>query len=46
MLRYNTQDERVEVFNGTSWTSVAGTSGSISTIDAENLAIEYVIVLG
>ena len=46
MIRYNNQDGRVELFEGTSWVSIAGTSSGISTIDAENLAIEYVIVLG
>ena len=24
MLRYNTEDERTEIFDGTNWTSVAG----------------------
>ena len=46
MIRYNSSDGRVEIYNGTTWTSIAGTAGGISTIDAENIAIEYVIVLG
>ena len=46
MIRYNTQDGRVEIYNGTTWTSVAGSGSGISIIDAENIAIEYVIVLG
>ena len=46
MTRYNTQAARVEIFNGTNWTSVAGSSGGISYGDAESLALEYVLALG
>ena len=46
MMRFNTFDERVEVFDGTSWVSVAGSSGAISSIDANYLAIETVLMLG
>ena len=46
MIRFNTADSRVEVFDGTVWTSVAGSSGSISAIDAEYLAVETVLMLG
>ena len=35
MLRYNTEDERTEIFDGTNWTSVAGSPGGISRNDAE-----------
>jgi len=46
MLRYNTADERVEIFDGTNWTSVAGSASGISRNDAEAIALEYVLVLG
>ena len=46
MTRYNTTSARVEIFNGTNWVSVAGSSGGISFSDAEALALEYVLALG
>ena len=46
MIRYNTADGRVEVYSGTSWGSVVGTSGGISFADAEDLAISLAISLG
>lgn len=46
MVRFNTQQAYLEIYDGTTWVSVAGTSGSISYSAAEELAIEYVILLG
>ncbi len=46
MTRWNTTDGRLEIHDGTSWDSVAGTSGSVSTTDAENIALEIVLSLG
>ena len=46
MTRFNQDDDRMEIYDGSSWVSVAGTSGGISSVDAEELAISYVIVLG
>ena len=46
MTRWNTTDSRLEIYDGTSWDSVAGTSGSVSTTDAENIALEIVLSLG
>ena len=46
MIRYNTADARVELYDGTSWVSVAGSSGGISFADAENIAIEKVLIFG
>ena len=46
MIRWNTADGRVEVYDGTSWGSVVGTSGGISFADAEDLAISLAISLG
>jgi len=46
MTRFNQDDDRLEIYDGSSWVSVAGTSGGLSQVDAEELAISYVIVLG
>lgn len=46
MMRYNNEDDRVEIFDGTNWVSVAGSSGGISRNDAEAIALEYVLILG
>ena len=46
MIRFNTDDSRVELFDGTNWVSVAGASGGISFQDAEDIAIEKVLIFG
>ena len=46
MTRYNTDDERMEVFDGVSWVSVAGSSAGLDQRDAEDLAIGIVLALG
>jgi hypothetical protein len=46
MVRYNTEDKRVELFDGTNWVSVAGATGGISFADAEDIAIEKVLIFG
>ena len=46
MMRFNTADARVEVFDGVAWVSVAGSSGSITATDAQYLAVETVLYLG
>ena len=46
MMRFNSQDARVEVFDGTSWVSVAGSSGSITAVDAEDIAITMAVIFG
>jgi hypothetical protein len=46
MTRYNTDQEYLEIFDGDTWVSVAGSTGSITFGAAENLAIEYVLALG
>ena len=46
MIRFNTDDARVELYDGTTWVSVAGASGGISFNDAENIAIEKVLIFG
>jgi len=46
MIRWNTQQSFLEVFDGTTWGSVAGQAAGISVARAEELALEYVLVLG
>lgn len=46
MLRYNTEQRYLEIWDGFSWVSVAGATGSISVTAAEDLAIEYALTLG
>ena len=46
MTRYNTEQRYLEIWDGFSWVSVAGATGSISVTAAEDLAIEYVLTLG
>ena len=46
MIRYHTVDKRVELFDGTNWVSVAGASGGISFADAEDIAIQKVLIFG
>jgi len=46
MVRFNTDDSRVELYDGTSWVSVAGASGGISFAQAEEIAIEKVLIFG
>jgi hypothetical protein len=44
--RYNTDDKRIEVWDGRNWVSVAGSDAGITRIDAENIAFDIVLTLG
>jgi len=46
MMRLNTAEQRVEIFDGSSWVSVAGSASGITTSDAESIALELVLSLG
>jgi len=46
MIRFNTTDLRVEAYDGIQWASVAGTSSGITLNEAEDIAIERVLLLG
>ena len=47
MMRFNTQDDRVEIYDQTNqWVSVAGSSGAVSAQDAEEIAIKMAVVIG
>jgi len=46
LTRYNAQDQRVEVYDGVNWASVAGSAAGISRADAEDIAVDLVLTLG
>jgi hypothetical protein len=46
MMRFNTDNNQVEVYNSTQWTSVAGTTGSVTVNDAADIAISAALQLG
>ena len=45
-MRFNTDDSRVEIWDGTNWVSVAGSGSGITRNDAEEIALSTVLVLG
>ena len=45
-MRWNTDAARTEIWDGSNWVSVAGTSSGISRAEAEDLALEIVLTLG
>jgi len=45
-MRFNTDDSRVEIWDGTKWVSVAGSASGITRNDAEEIALSTVLVLG
>ena len=46
MIRFNTTDNRVEIFNGTTWISVAGAGGGVTITEAEDLSIRNALIFG
>jgi len=46
MMRYNTDLQYMEVFNGTNWISVAGTSIGVTFNDATDIGIEAALMIG
>ena len=45
-MRFNTDDNRVEIYDGVNWVSVAGSASGITRSDAEEIALSTVLVLG
>jgi hypothetical protein len=45
-MRYNSELQFVEIWNGTIWENVAATSGGINLVDATSLSIVNAIVFG
>ena len=46
MMRFNTDDVRVEIWDGFNWISVAGQEAGLSRTDAETIAFENIIAIG
>jgi hypothetical protein len=46
MMRFNTDASRVEVYDGSNWVSVAGSTSGITRAEAEEIAFEIVLILG
>ena len=46
MMRFNIDGQLVEVYNGTSWSSVAGASGGVTTAEATELGIASALIFG
>ena len=46
MTRYNTNSKALEIWDGTTWASPAGVSGSVSAAQAEDIAIAWALTLG
>ena len=46
MVRFNTAEQRVEIYDGTDWVSVAGSASGITVGDAESIALELILSLG
>jgi hypothetical protein len=46
MTRYNTNSKALEVWDGATWASPAGTSGAVSGALAQDIAVEFALMLG
>ena len=46
MMRYNSDQQYVEIYNGSLWTSVAGTSGGVTLTTAVEVSITYALLFG
>ena len=44
--RYNTDDSRLEIFDGVTWQSAAGATSGITVAQAEDIAVQTVLMLG
>jgi hypothetical protein len=46
MMRFNTVLQLVEIYNGVTWTSVAGTSGGVTAAEATDIGIVTALLFG
>jgi len=46
MMRYNSDQQYVEVYNGSIWTSVAGNSGGVTLATSVSTSITYALLFG
>jgi len=46
MTRYNTDSGALEIWDGISWASPAGTTGAVSEVQANDIAIRFALTIG
>jgi len=46
MTRYNTESKALEIWDGVTWASPAGSAGAVSVAQAEDIAAEWALILG
>jgi len=46
MTRFNTELKALEVWDGFGWASPAGTTGSVTGIQAEDISVAWALTLG
>jgi len=46
MMRFNTDDVRVEIYNGTTWVAISGLTGGINLSTAQDNAIGMALIAG
>jgi cytoskeletal protein CcmA (bactofilin family) len=46
MIRFNTDEQYVEVYTGTEWNTVSGTAAGVTTVSATDIALGIVLSLG
>lgn len=46
MMRFNTELQYVEIYNGTSWGSVAGSSSGVTSATAQDIGVQTALTIG
>ena len=46
MTRFNTNSKALEIYDGVTWASPAGSSGAVSITQANDIAVEIALTLG
>ena len=46
MMRYNSDAKALEIYDGLSWTSPSGSTGAVSEIQANDIAMRFALTLG
>jgi hypothetical protein len=46
MMRFNTELELVEIYNGLTWGTVAGTGSGITAATAQDIAVSSALIFG
>ena len=45
-IRYNTDDNRVEIYSGTEWTQLGGTGSGLNYAEATDIAVTMALIFG